>query len=887
MPRGGGGSRSRASPTQHAEKLAEKEGGTSLMNINLMDVVELASTGSLDSTSLLSHGSAEKPAVDFMDKYRLPGRRGGPAPRLAARTAADLAALFFEARGRALQKSEDQRRERARRRAELAALQQAALSVPEVEDDDAGDAASSSSLEEVAEDPRSSARPAGGKKSTLRGSKARRSRRPSAHPGGADAARPSAAAADVEADAKKAHEKSRKKDRQKKQKTWGKAAATLAEKVGVANIADHMEETEDGEFVLTDGMRARVAGLFDEMGGHAEEIGLAEFRMALIGLGLVLSEAESLDMFQAADTDEGGTLDVEEFTDVVAGVLTPFMEMKRMERSRSRPHSAGSKRSNRSRGSAGSQGKGLDGTEPPPPVEDDGGILREVLDRDAKVDAFRLNAARAFRAETARAADLLGRLRSRKRQETPGDMAHLAPAPAATNLRSSRVPRRAQPVKREPRRPPWYDYEKLRRVLRPNSSSPACPTTSETWAEADLERDQLLIQRELVARLAPATPRGWDRASKPRRDPDERPATTMSGYTQPARPRKDESPWAAPFAGMHTLQNAAAGIVGERFRRRRRRRPAASSRPPRSRTASGACSRARAARRRGGARGVSPRSVENHLAGTYAPDLRGMNARELRLMRKCVAFEEDVGVEAALRDGPARRVPRRLTGLALAPVLRAALRAKAAARRAEAADADDYAQFAGPRPSPEDADAARRDDAEEADEADDETVELVVKRMTRHHEKAQGKGQPLRAEHFYELVRRARDVFAVQPIKARLERGLCVPLDKPSPLCWANFNAPGARLVENPIPPELWRSAQSAPPGKRKKKPKAAAKEGAGEAAVAKGRGRASTGDANADTALRIRNEDIQYNQDSFEAIALRMESEQTDEGGAEAPTVY
>jgi len=73
MPRGGGGSRSRASPTQHAEKLAEKEGGASLMNINLMDVVELASTGSLDSTSLLSHGSAEKPAVDFMDKYRLEG----------------------------------------------------------------------------------------------------------------------------------------------------------------------------------------------------------------------------------------------------------------------------------------------------------------------------------------------------------------------------------------------------------------------------------------------------------------------------------------------------------------------------------------------------------------------------------------------------------------------------------------------------------------------------------------------------------------------------------------------------------------------------------------------------------------------------------------------
>ena len=407
MPRGGGGSRSRASPTQHAEKLAEKEGGASLMNINLMDVVELASTGSLDSTSLLSHGSAEKPAVDFMDKYRLPGRRGGPAPRLDARTAADLAALFFEARGKALQKSEDQRRERERRKAELAALQQAALSVPEVEDDDAGDAASSSSLEEVAEDHRSSARPAGGKKSTLRGSKARKSRRPSAHPGGADAARPSASAADVEADAKKAHEKSRKKDRQKKQKTWGKAAATLAEKVGVANIADHMEETEDGEFVLTDGMRARVADLFSEMGGGGEEIGLAEFRMALIGLGLVLSEAESLDMFQAADTDEGGTLDVEEFTDVVAGVLTPFMEMKRMERSRSRPHSAGSKRSNRSRGSAGSQGRGLDGTEPPPPVEDDGGILREVLDRDAKVDAFRLGAARAFRAETARAADLL------------------------------------------------------------------------------------------------------------------------------------------------------------------------------------------------------------------------------------------------------------------------------------------------------------------------------------------------------------------------------------------------------------------------------------------------------------------------------------------------
>ena len=93
MPRGGGGSRSRASPTQHAEKLAEKEGGTSLMNINLMDVVELASTGSLDSTSLLSHGSAEKPAVDFMDKYRLPGRRGGPAPRLAARTVPDAVAV--------------------------------------------------------------------------------------------------------------------------------------------------------------------------------------------------------------------------------------------------------------------------------------------------------------------------------------------------------------------------------------------------------------------------------------------------------------------------------------------------------------------------------------------------------------------------------------------------------------------------------------------------------------------------------------------------------------------------------------------------------------------------------------------------------------------------
>ena len=45
-------------------------------------------------------------------------------------------------------------------------------------------------------------------------------------------------------------------------------------------------ETEDGEFVLTDGMRARVADLFSEMGGGGEEIGLAEFRMALIGLGL-------------------------------------------------------------------------------------------------------------------------------------------------------------------------------------------------------------------------------------------------------------------------------------------------------------------------------------------------------------------------------------------------------------------------------------------------------------------------------------------------------------------------------------------------------------------------------------------------------------------------
>ena len=38
-------------------------------------------------------------------------------------------------------------------------------------------------------------------------------------------------------------------------------------------------------------------------------------------------------------------------------------------------------------------------------------------------------------------------------------------------------------------------------------------------------------------------------------------------------------------------------------------------------------------------------------------------------------------------------------------------------------------------------------------------------------------------------------------------------------------------------------------------------------------RSRNSNADA-ADTALRIRNEDIQYHQDSFEAIAMRMESE-------------
>ncbi|KAH8078754.1 hypothetical protein JL720_9499 [Aureococcus anophagefferens] len=317
----------------------------------------------------------------------------------------------------------------------------------------------------------------------------------------------------------------------------------------------------------------------------------------------------------------------------------------------------------------------------------------------------------------------------------------------------------------------------------------------------------------------------------------------MSGYTQPARPRKDESPWAAPFAGMHTLQNVHARLSGENAHGHHTISHAARSRPPRASSASASVDDGVVARRelqaaevtdcfrrllaspgarRRRRRGVSPRSVENHLAGTYAPDLRGMNARELRLMRKCVAFEEDVGVEAQ-RGGPAVEYRGRLTGLALAPVLRAALRAKAAARRAEAADADDYAQFAGP--GRRRGRGRRADDAEEADEADDETVELVVKRMTRHHEKAQGKGQP----------------------------------SGPS-------TSTGSQAEEE---------AQGRGQG------------GAGEAAVAKGRGRASTGDANADTALRIRNEDIQYNQDSFEAIALRMESEQTDEGGAEAPTVY
>ncbi|KAH8078753.1 hypothetical protein JL720_9498 [Aureococcus anophagefferens] len=442
MPRGGGGSRSRASPTQHAEKLAEKEGGTSLMNINLMDVVELASTGSLDSTSLLSHGSAEKPAVDFMDKYRLPGRAA--ARRRCPHTArGPRGALLRGPRPGAAEERGPALGARARRRAELAALQQAALSVPRSRT--ATRRRRRRARFEVAEDPRSSARPAGGK-STLRGSR-RAGRGGRAHPAGRRPARPSAAR--TSRPAKKAHEKSRKKDRQKKQKTWGKAAATLAEKVGVANIADHMEETEGGEFVLTDGMRARVAGLFDEMGGHAEEIGLAEFRMALIGLGLVLSEAESLDMFQAADTDEGGTLDVEEFTDVVAGVLTPFMEMKRMERSRSRPHSAGSKRSNRSRGSAGSQGKGLDGTEPPPPAEDDGGILREVLDRDAKVDAFRLNAARAravsVRQRRSGSAAAETRRRERAPQRLVADAAAALPSARARRPRRPSTPARPSP----------------------------------------------------------------------------------------------------------------------------------------------------------------------------------------------------------------------------------------------------------------------------------------------------------------------------------------------------------------------------------------------------------------------------------------------------------
>ena len=90
----------------------------------------------------------------------------------------------------------------------------------------------------------------------------------------------------------------------------------------------------------------------------------------------------------------------------------------------------------------------------------------------------------------------------------------------------------------------------------------------------------------------------------------------------------------------------------------------------------------------------------------------------------------------------------------------------------------------------------------------------------------------IEAEEICEFVRMGRNTLAVQPLRRALERGLLVPQDRPSKVCWSSLRAQGAGLQENPLPPELWTRGWT---GRERKSKKDKDKEEKGKKKGAKG----------------------------------------------------
>ena len=88
-------------------------------------------------------------------------------------------------------------------------------------------------------------------------------------------------------------------------------------------------------------VRARVDALFCDLGGGPEDdIGPLLFRGALAQLGLDVSDADADAMFEAADTDGGGTLDMDEVAAVGEFLDTPTMTAAQdaMQKARQNQH---------------------------------------------------------------------------------------------------------------------------------------------------------------------------------------------------------------------------------------------------------------------------------------------------------------------------------------------------------------------------------------------------------------------------------------------------------------------------------------------------------------------------------------------------------------------
>ena len=195
-----------------------------------------------------------------------------------------------------------------------------------------------------------------------------------------------------------------------------------------------MVEDEYGELRLTPEMRVKVDELFVEIGG-GPDIDAKSFRGALVHLGIVVSDNEAASMFEAADSDGGGTLDRDEFADTIAGVLAPLVELRResVQPSILLPEMSSI---------LSLQSLQTD-------------ILQEVLDRDDSVAQFVHHASAEFRrVESKRQAELMEKFKW-KRPPTPAPV----PAPVVVveeapprNGRRRRSPHRHKKMTRSRRR---------------------------------------------------------------------------------------------------------------------------------------------------------------------------------------------------------------------------------------------------------------------------------------------------------------------------------------------------------------------------------------------------------------------------------------------------